>query len=35
MSKGDRDRTTDRQAYREAMDRINRNEETKQKKESK
>ncbi len=31
MSKGDKNRTTDRDAYRETMDRIKRNEERKQK----
>ena len=29
MSKGDKNRTTDRDAYRETMDRIKRNEERK------
>ena len=30
MSKGDKNRTTDRDAYRETMDRIKRNEEKKE-----
>jgi hypothetical protein len=32
MSKGDKNRTKDRESYRETMDRIKRNEEKKEKK---
>ncbi len=32
MSKGDKNRTKDRESYRETMDRIRRNEEKKEKK---
>jgi hypothetical protein len=35
MSKGDRNRTVDRDAYRDTMERIKRNEERKTKKEEK
>jgi len=34
VSKGDKNRTADREAYRDTIDRIKRNEETKTKKEN-